>query len=290
MKKISTIKKNKLLVPLQPFLFARGVPSFDLSPTILTTMPFLLDSSNSLKKSQQKDDIYHQYIDSLKNKKYTYGTCLEKHHILPLHAGGNNCFDNLISISIKDHALAHFYRFLAYKDKNDKLAYLFRKNDNSEAFKVRSQQGLESRRKKGLLKRFKDSEAQALLGKKGGKVAGSLNTLSQTKARQKVGKKYGRIVGKLNQSFLLKKLLTMSQIWEHDCGIRVKTTPCDTFKKICNQLENVVPGKIKNESTLIKVLYGERRKIYGWKLLIMVIRSEVGDGLFDPPKRSETKD
>ena len=141
-----------------------------------------------------------------------------------------------------------------------------------------------------MLKRFKDSKAQALLGKKGGKIAGSLNTLAQTKARSLVGKKYGRSVGKSNQSSLLKKLLTMSMIWEHDCGIKVKTKPCDTFKKICNQLESAVPNKIKNECSLIKVLYGKRSKLYGWKLLIMVIRSEAGDGLFDPPERSETKD
>jgi len=105
-------------------------------------------------------DISQQFIESFKTKKYMTGTRLEKHHILPLHAGGNNNSDNLILLSIEDHALAHFYRFLAYLDKNDKLAYLFRKNDNSEAFLLRSQQGLQSREKKGLLKRFKESKAQ----------------------------------------------------------------------------------------------------------------------------------
>jgi len=105
-------------------------------------------------------DISQQFIESFKTKKYMTGTRLEKHHILPLHAGGNNNSDNLILLSIEDHALAHFYRFLAYLDKNDKLAYLYRKNDNSEAFLLRSQQGLQSREKKGLLKRFKESKAQ----------------------------------------------------------------------------------------------------------------------------------
>lgn len=42
----------------------------------------------------------------------------------------------------------------------------------------------------------------------------------------------------------------MSQIWEHDCGIRVKTAPCDTFKQVCNQLESVLPNMIRNESSL----------------------------------------
>ena len=193
---------------------------FTIEPT---KSPFYIFSNSScIPLKYKKLDIYQQFIDSFKEiksgkQKYDASTFLEKHHILPLHAGGDNSSKNLISLSIKDHALAHFYRFLAYNDKNDKLAYLFRVNDNFEAFRLRSQLAQASREKKGLLKRFKDSKAQALLGKKGGKVAGSLNTISQRKARQKVGQTYGRIVGKSNQSSLLKKLLTMSQIWEHDC-------------------------------------------------------------------------
>lgn len=231
------------------------------------------------KDKKERLDIYQQFIEAFKQKKYVFPIRLEKHHILPLHAGGKNNSENIVLLSIEDHALAHFYRFLSYKDKNDKLAYLFRKNDNSEAFLLRSQQALKSREKKGLLKRFQDSKAQALLGKKGGKIAGSLNTASQKKARSIVGKKYGKIVGKSNQSLLLKKLLTMFMVWEYENGLRVKTKPCDTFKKICDQLESAIPNKIKNESSFIKVLYGERSKMYGWKLLIMVIRSEAEDGL-----------
>lgn len=74
----------------------------------------------------------------------------------------------------------------------------------------------------------------------------------------------------------------MPMIWIHDSGVKVKTIPCDTFKKVCDQLESAVPNKIINQSSLIKVLYGKRLKIYGWKLLIMVIRSEAGEGLLIP--------
>lgn len=288
MKKNSTINKKNILFALSSKTLTTSQSKVEVCLAwFATKAPFYNCQTFSLeilKKDYKKEklDIYQQFIYSLKRKKYVSGTFLEKHHVLPLHAGGTNCSEKLINLSIKDHALPRFYRFLASKDKNDKLAYLFRKNDNSEAFRLRTQLPLKSREKKGLLKRFKDSKAQALLGKKEGQIAGSLNTLSQKKARQRVGKKYGRIVGKSNQSVLLKKRLTMSQIWEHLCGIKVKTTPCDTFKEICNQLESAVPNKIRNESSLIKVLYGQRLKIYGWKLLIMVIRSEAGEGLLIP--------
>lgn len=253
-----------------------------LYPTICTTIQSAQEKTDFfVKKNETKDqlDIYQQFVEAFKKKIYIFPTCLEKHHILPLHAGGSNNSENILILSIEDHALAHFYRFLASKDKNDKLAYLFRKNDKKEAFLLRSKKGLLSREKKGLLKRFKDSKAQALLGKKGGKIAGSLNTLPQKKARTIVGKKDGKIVGKSNQSLLSKKLLTMFMVWEYENGLRIKTKPCDTFKKICDQLENAIPNNIRNESSFIKVLYGKRSKMYGWKLLIMVIRSEAGDGL-----------
>lgn len=293
MKKNSTINRKKILSDLSFFIQNHPNICTTIQSTVeLSESPFYDSYKEQISQTfprnvknvnkKEKLDIYQQFIDSLKIKKYVIGTFLEKHHILPLHAGGDNSSGNLISLSIKDHALAHFYRFLAYNDKNDKLAYHFRKNDKKEAFRLRAELGLLSREKKGLLKRFKDSKAQALLGIKGGQVAGSLNTLAQRKARQRVGEKYGRIVGKSNQSELLKKLLTMYQIWEHDCGIKVKTRPCNTFKEVCNQLESAVPNKIRNESSLIKVLYGQRLKIYGWKLLIMVIRSEVGEGLLIP--------
>ena len=71
----------------------------------------------------------------------------------------------------------------------------------------------------------------------------------------------------------------MFMVWEYENGLRVKTKACDTFKKICDILESAIPNKIRNESSFIKVFYGERSQMYGWKLLIMVIRIEAEDGL-----------
>lgn len=68
-------------------------------------------------------------------------------------------------------------------------------------------------------------------------------------------------------------------IWCHDSGKVVKTIPCDTFQGVCNQLNQAVPNSVIHSSSLFKVLYGKRVKIYGWKLSMMVIRSEAEDGL-----------
>ena len=88
---------------------------------------------------------------------------LEKHHLLPLHAGEKNNSENLVLLSvllsIKENACcffyavrpknnkktcAHFYRILNYKDKNEKKASLFCKNDKREAFLLRSQQAMKT--------------------------------------------------------------------------------------------------------------------------------------------------
>lgn len=58
----------------------------------------------SSKEKYKKLDLYQQFIDSFTTGKQRYvaSTFLEKHHILPLHAGGDNSSKNLISLSIRD--------------------------------------------------------------------------------------------------------------------------------------------------------------------------------------------
>ena len=42
---------------------------------------------------------------------------IEKHHIIPKHAGGSNEINNIVLFSTKNHTFAHYYRFLAYQEK-----------------------------------------------------------------------------------------------------------------------------------------------------------------------------
>lgn len=92
--------------------------------------------------------IYEQFINSVRDKSYPSETRLERHHIKPLHAGGTNEPENLVRISIEDHAKAHLLRYMAYNEEGDLLAYKFRKGDTDEAFLRRSRLGLAARRAK----------------------------------------------------------------------------------------------------------------------------------------------
>jgi hypothetical protein len=73
-------------------------------------------------------NIYEQFIEYLKQKKYSSTVYLERHHIIPKHAGGTNQPENLIDLSFLDHTLAHYYRFLPFGALGDKLAFLMRQN------------------------------------------------------------------------------------------------------------------------------------------------------------------
>lgn len=81
-----------------------------------------------------KNDIYLAFITYLKTKKYLDTTPLEKHRILPQHAGGTYKIDeNIVRCSFVDHRLAHYYRFLAYRQKVDLIAFQFMKGMTKEA-------------------------------------------------------------------------------------------------------------------------------------------------------------
>jgi len=92
-----------------------------------------------------------------------------------------------------------------------------------------------------------------------------------------------------NQSDALKEILGQPLEWVHTEHPNKKfvTRPSNSAKEIIDQLEIFVPDKIKNPSSFYKVLHGERKQMYGWKLVDMGIRSEAEGGK-GPSERSET--
>ncbi len=83
-----------------------------------------------------KNDIYLSFVAYLKTKKSLDSTpvALEKHRILPQHAGGTyKMYGNIVLCSFVDHRLAHYYRFLAYRQKGDLIAFQFMKGMTKEA-------------------------------------------------------------------------------------------------------------------------------------------------------------
>lgn len=75
-------------------------------------------------------NIYDQFIDYLKKEETKLNKNdknLEKHHILPLHDGGSKNGVVLLC-NQKNHTLAHYYRYLAFKQKGDYIAFTMRWN------------------------------------------------------------------------------------------------------------------------------------------------------------------
>lgn len=270
---------HKVVKPLsekeKPERFALLSPN--IAKILCNSKQFVPNFSTNSPFRPYKQDIYEMFIEQHKSKKYPSGTRLEKHHILPRFQKGTDDPDNILSLSIKDHTLAHFYRYLAYSQRGDKVAYTMRQNQTEDTARNRSMLAVEAN--KADKKLFWDPDWQSLQGTKGGKVAGKKNTLAQQQARSQVGKIYGPKVGISNQSTKLKALLQNTITWRHRSGKIVTTNPSESFQAICNVLNSNIPGEIRNSSSFRKVLDGQRKQMYNWEILSMAIRSEAANGL-----------
>ena len=81
-------------------------------------------------------NIYLQYIAFLQSKqgKYPETSRLQKRRIIPGHAGGTyKDKTNVLLITYDEHVLAHYYRFLAYGEKEDQIAYFFMRKLDADA-------------------------------------------------------------------------------------------------------------------------------------------------------------
>ncbi len=68
-------------------------------------------------------DIYSSFISHLQTVTYPVGTKLEKHRVLPQHDGGRYTDGNVVLCSFENHRLAHYYRYLAYRQPGDLIAW-----------------------------------------------------------------------------------------------------------------------------------------------------------------------
>jgi 5-methylcytosine-specific restriction endonuclease McrA len=250
----------------------------------------ILGKERALYESQKSDadlDLYTSFINLKKFELVGTSVNLEKHHIIPRFAGGGNETDNIVLLTPEDHVIAHFLRYLEYGNSEDASVVLFRSGYDEEARRVLQEKALKKMKeeKKGRW----DSEAQRQRGQKGGHLGGSANTQAQRDARQRGGKKFGQQTGRSNQSDALKEILGYTLVWVHSDQPNeiFYTNPSTSAKEIIDQLENLIPGKITNQTSFYKVLHGERKKMYGWQLVDKAIRSEAEGGK-GPSERSET--
>lgn len=62
------------------------------------------------------------------------GLILQKHHIIPLHAGGPDEAWNLVTVTVEDHVMAHRLRYFVYNQDGDERFLRFRYSLNTNYF------------------------------------------------------------------------------------------------------------------------------------------------------------
>jgi hypothetical protein len=244
----------------------------------------------------QKVFIYEQFIDYLKEEEKNLdltnkNLVLEKHHIVPLHAGGRKD-DPVVLCTQKNHTLAHYYRYLVYRQKGDLVAFKMRWNQKLGSSE-RALLSVEVNRK--LKNKFWNSEWQSQQGKKGGYKGGIKNTQKQSEARKKVGLHYGfglntenhkkarqrgglknsnkqKIarykVGISKQTPELKKFLCKETIWEYKTPekiVKICVPPQKSVVEIINFLKKEIPNlkNLKNANmNIYNIVNGRTSKMF----------------------------
>lgn len=262
----------------------------------------------SFKKKEDKIlNIYEQFITylqeqetklNLKEKYLEKNSNLEKHHILPFHAGGLK--DGPIVIcTAKNHTLAHYYRFLIYKELGDYVAYKMRLKQKLGA----SERGLlAGKTNKKLKNTFWNSKWQSKQVQKGGYKGGAKNTLNQMKARKIVGNTYGFGLntdkhkkarqmgglknsikqqmarsksGKLKQSLHLKKFLSKTTVWEYKNEktiFKIEVPSQESVVKIIELLKKQTADlETVNNANFYNLINGRTSKIYVRKNIILTL-------------------
>ena len=149
-------------------------------------------------------NIYNQFIEYLEQeeKKFDLNTKnLEKHHILPLYDGGSKD-GSIILCSRENHTLAHYYRFLAYDQLGDFVAYKMRRGCKLSSSAI-SLLGVQKLRRKKL--NFFDSNWQSIQGKKPKK---------NQKPKTKNQIEQYRSVGLSRKKALLTACLKRTMVWK----------------------------------------------------------------------------
>lgn len=105
-----------------------------------------------------------------------------------------------------------------------------------------------------------------------------------------------------NQGNFLKEFLTYFTIWSYsenranqiknstiDDSVFFAVLPKTAAIDLVRTLNGFIPNSIRRSSAFYKVLNGERDQMYGWKIVNMLIRSEVREGIQEFEKTNPMK-
>ena len=221
--------------------------------------------------------IYEQFIEYLKQeekKLNLQNNNLEKHHIKPLHDGGLKSGEVVICTA-KNHTLAHYYRYLTFKQVGDLVAFKMRWNQTIRT-QERALLGVEQHKKSKKL--FWDPKWQSVQGKKGGKISGQKNGLLYRQGyimKETIRRYTYWQFTYLNQydniKFLdNKKLIEKNGIFiieSNNKFVILKLKPQIIFTKLTCSLNSINLCSIKDVSSFAKIARGQRKTYYNWELI-----------------------
>ena len=131
--------------------------------------------------------IYEQFIAHLLELEKVLllepSSDIEKHPILPFHVIYTKLSSTVYCI-LKNHTLAHYYRYLAYGQKGDLVAFTMPWNQKNG---IKECVALSLQKNQQLQNKFWNANWQSEQGKKGGRIGGLKNNLKQQAARSRVG-------------------------------------------------------------------------------------------------------
>jgi hypothetical protein len=81
----------------------------------------------------------------IKNSEIYY----ENHHIIPRHMGGDDCDENLVLLTFREHILSHYLLWRIYGNGGDRLMFLLRSGQSEEAQRLRVKLAVEANRNGG---------------------------------------------------------------------------------------------------------------------------------------------
>jgi hypothetical protein len=73
----------------------------------------------------------------------------ENHHIIPRHMGGDDCDENLVLLTFREHILSHYLLWRIYGNDGDRLMVLMRSGQSEEAQRLRVKLAVEANRNGG---------------------------------------------------------------------------------------------------------------------------------------------
>lgn len=225
-----------------------------------------LTNSQSLKEFLMRDkNPYNEFIIA-KIENPVVGKYTEKHHIIPLHAGGPDVGWNLIPLTPEDHIRAHELRAQVYNEQGDLDCIKF-KGDSSKDLTERRLQSIKTgdtvRRKEGT-----GIYAEGVSAK-GGRIGGTVKNIAKDLSH------------KTKMTEKVRNALYQGSTWKHEeTGIELVIQPDTVFtlSQLLEKLTIVLPdGKHKDlltqavrstaVSNLSRVIKQERKKAYGWSIL-----------------------